>query len=108
MNFSAGLRIVYHCSPELTLASGATALGSVMAQSWRGEKNSNGAGDSVYRDTGLSPATAGCGLSVRGSWGFATLHPRLYAVARYRGLAENLCYHRSEKLEDRVVEIRRS
>jgi len=26
---------------------------------------------------GLSPATAGCGLSVRGSWGSATLHPRL-------------------------------
>src|SRR5882672_7712060 len=32
MNFSAGLRIVYHFSPKLTLASGATALGSVRAQ----------------------------------------------------------------------------
>src|SRR5882724_6401989 len=46
-----------------------------------------GEGDSVYRDPGLSPATAGCGLSVCSSWGFAALHPRLYAVARYRGLA---------------------
>src|SRR5882672_11537813 len=32
LNFSAGLRIVYHFSPDLTLASGATALGSVRAQ----------------------------------------------------------------------------
>jgi hypothetical protein len=32
MNFSASLHIVYHFSPELTLASGATALGSVRAQ----------------------------------------------------------------------------
>ena len=32
MNFSAGPRIVYHFSSELTLASGATALGSVRAQ----------------------------------------------------------------------------
>jgi hypothetical protein len=30
MNFSAGLRIVYDFSPKLTLASGATALGSVV------------------------------------------------------------------------------
>src|SRR2546426_2079508 len=44
-------------------------------------------GDSVYRDHGLSPATAGCGLLVGGSWGSASLHPRLYAVARCRGLA---------------------
>jgi hypothetical protein len=45
-----------------------------------------GAGDSVYRNPGLSPANAGCGLAARGSWGFATLHPRLYALARCRGL----------------------
>src|SRR5882672_5832176 len=31
-SFSAGPCIVYHFSPELTLASGATALGSVRAQ----------------------------------------------------------------------------
>jgi len=46
-----------------------------------------GAGDSVYRDPGLSPATAGYGLAVDGSWGSAALHPRLYAAARYRRLA---------------------
>ena len=40
--------------------------------------------------------SAGFGyFSTRGSWGFAALHPRLYAVARYRGLvwtsADFLC-----------------
>jgi len=43
-------------------------------------------GDSVSCDHRLSPAAAGCNLSVRGSWSFATLHPGLYAVARGRGL----------------------
>jgi hypothetical protein len=35
----------------------------------------------------LSPATAGWESYSRRSWGSASLHPRLYAVARYRGLA---------------------
>jgi hypothetical protein len=45
-----------------------------------------GAGDSVYRDFGAI-ARAGCGRWVCSSWGSATLHPRLYAIARCRGLA---------------------
>jgi len=32
-------------------------------------------------------ATRACGPSVCSSWGSATLHPRLYAIARHRGLA---------------------
>ena len=47
-------------------------------------------GISLERDPGLSPATAGCGRSVRGSWGSAALHPRLYAVARCRGLGRGI------------------
>ena len=31
-------------------------------------------------------AGSGIFLCVERSWGFAALHPRLYAVARYRGL----------------------
>jgi len=39
MNVSAGPRIVYHFSPQLTLASGATALGSVRAQASLNQTN---------------------------------------------------------------------
>ena len=35
-----------------------------------------GEGDNVYRDPGLSPATAGCGLSVRDPWGSANAPPQ--------------------------------
>jgi len=35
----------------------------------------------------LSAATRASDIFNAGSWGSAALHPRLYAVARYRGLA---------------------
>src|SRR5688572_16753417 len=43
-----------------------------------------GAGDSVYHCT--VARSAGFGPCVCGSWGSASLHPRLYAIARSRGL----------------------
>jgi hypothetical protein len=46
-----------------------------------------GAGDSGYHDFRAVARSAGCGRWVCSSWGSATLHPRLYAIARYRGLA---------------------
>jgi hypothetical protein len=36
---------------------------------------------------GCRPLPRAAAFGVRGSWGSAALHPRLYAVARYRGLA---------------------
>jgi hypothetical protein len=36
--------------------------------------------------SGLSPTSWAAIISIALSWGSATLHPRLYAVARYRGL----------------------
>ena len=46
-----------------------------------------GAGDSGYHDFRAVARSAGCGPWMCCSWGSATLHPRLYAIARYRGLA---------------------
>ena len=46
-----------------------------------------GAGDSGHHDFRAVACSAGCGPWMCCSWGSATLHPRLYAIARYRGLA---------------------
>ena len=45
-----------------------------------------GAGDSVYINSSVARYRGLVTFFVYGSWGSAALHPRLYAVARYRGL----------------------
>jgi hypothetical protein len=54
-----------------------------------------GAGDSGYHDFKAVARSAGCGPWMCCSWGSATLHPRLYAIARYRGLARTRLSHLS-------------
>ena len=42
--------------------------------------------DDSFRAQGCRPLLRAMIFALRGFWSSATLHPRLYAIARYRGL----------------------